>query len=252
MVPLDAGASRAAGSRASRSRRSAGSSSRRSRARSSGARRRARCAGRRRRSSHVGEFASSKSAMKTLRARVERVDHHLALDRPGDLDAPVVQVGRGGRDTPSPPTRAVSESAGRPRRAPLALRPRREQPLALAARARGGGARRTRAPPSRARRAGRAHDRHGIGAELRLLGRARERERRVASAGDRLRHAVEVAGADLALVPRGRVAVAPRARTRAPGARRTRSSRSPRSRARARTSPAFSEWKPASVMNWNR
>ena len=43
--------------------------------------------------------------------------------------------------------------------------------------------------------------------ELSLLGRALERERRALAAGDRLEHRVEVAGADLALVPRRRVAV---------------------------------------------
>jgi hypothetical protein len=34
------------------------------------------------------------------RARVERVDDHLAVDRPGDLHAPVLQVGRHGRHAP--------------------------------------------------------------------------------------------------------------------------------------------------------
>ena len=33
-------------------------------------------------------------------AGVERVDDHLAVDRPGDLDAPVLQVGGHGRDAP--------------------------------------------------------------------------------------------------------------------------------------------------------
>ena len=35
-----------------------------------------------------------------LRARVERVDHHLAIDRPGDFDAPIDQVARDRRDAP--------------------------------------------------------------------------------------------------------------------------------------------------------
>ena len=48
----------------------------------------------------VGEFASSKSAMKTARAGVERVDHHLPVDRTGDLDAPVLQLVRHRSDAP--------------------------------------------------------------------------------------------------------------------------------------------------------
>ena len=55
--------------------------------------------------------------------------------------------------------------------------------------------------------------------ELRFLGRAAQRQRRRLSAADDLRDPVEVAGTDLALVARGRVAVLPRARTRAPAAR---------------------------------
>ena len=35
-----------------------------------------------------------------LRARVERVDHHLPVDRAGDLDAAVLQLGRDRRDAP--------------------------------------------------------------------------------------------------------------------------------------------------------
>ncbi len=35
-----------------------------------------------------------------LRARVERVDHHLAVDRPGDLDPAVLEVGRRRPDAP--------------------------------------------------------------------------------------------------------------------------------------------------------
>src|SRR5690348_7886615 len=34
------------------------------------------------------------------RAAVQRVDDHLAIDRPGDLDAAVAKVGRDGRDSP--------------------------------------------------------------------------------------------------------------------------------------------------------
>ena len=49
---------------------------------------------------HVGAFASSKSAMKTFAPRVERVDDHLAIDRPGDLDAAVLQIVRNRRDGP--------------------------------------------------------------------------------------------------------------------------------------------------------
>ena len=45
----------------------------------------------------VGELESSKSAMNTLRPRVESVDHHLPVDRACDLDAPVGDlVGRRG------------------------------------------------------------------------------------------------------------------------------------------------------------
>jgi hypothetical protein len=42
----------------------------------------------------VGAIESSKSAMNTLRAGVQRVDDHLAVDRAGDLDAAILQVGR--------------------------------------------------------------------------------------------------------------------------------------------------------------
>ena len=35
-----------------------------------------------------------------VRARVERVDHHLALDRTGDLDEPPGEIPRDGRDLP--------------------------------------------------------------------------------------------------------------------------------------------------------
>ena len=54
----------------------------------------------------VGELASSKSAMKTLRARVERVDDHLAVDRAGDLDAAVAQVRGGTGATVQSPSRS--------------------------------------------------------------------------------------------------------------------------------------------------
>ena len=83
----------------------------------------------------------------------------------------------------------------------------------------------------RARRGRGAHDRRGarrprtpglgrleLSLELRLLGRALERERRGEPARDHLRHLVEVARADLALVTRRGVALLPRARTRAPAA----------------------------------
>ena len=36
----------------------------------------------------------------TARTRVERIDHHLALDRTGDLDAAVLEIARRGRDSP--------------------------------------------------------------------------------------------------------------------------------------------------------
>src|SRR5262249_19982398 len=44
------------------------------------------------------------------RAGVERVDHHLAVDRPGDLAAAVDEVGRRGRDAPV----AVADTARLP------------------------------------------------------------------------------------------------------------------------------------------
>ena len=40
--------------------------------------------------------------MKQSRAGVQRVDHHLAIDRPGDFHAPVLQVRRDRIDLPIP------------------------------------------------------------------------------------------------------------------------------------------------------
>ena len=48
----------------------------------------------------VGEQASSKSAMIDLRAGVQRIDHHLAVDGAGDLDAAIHEVGGQRRDLP--------------------------------------------------------------------------------------------------------------------------------------------------------
>ena len=48
----------------------------------------------------VGEFESSKSAMNIFGARVQRVDHHLPVDRAGDLDASVLDLRRHGLDAP--------------------------------------------------------------------------------------------------------------------------------------------------------
>ena len=45
------------------------------------------------------------------RARVERVDHHLAVGRPGDLDAAVLQVGRRLRDPPRSSSRTSRVSS---------------------------------------------------------------------------------------------------------------------------------------------
>ena len=63
--------------------------------------------------------------------RVERVDHHLALDRPGDLATAIEQIGRCGRDAPvALPNRAgrVEEAGPLAGREPLgALMARREQ-----------------------------------------------------------------------------------------------------------------------------
>ena len=42
--------------------------------------------------SQVGELESSKSAMKTSGAGVQRVDDHLAVDGAGDLHAPVLEI----------------------------------------------------------------------------------------------------------------------------------------------------------------
>ena len=64
------------------------------------------------------------------------------------------------------------------------------------------------------------------------------------SGDDRLCDEVEVAGADLALVARRRVAELLELELVLLELARTRSSRRQRNRARARTSPAFSEWKP--------
>ena len=50
--------------------------------------------------SHRGVLASSKSAMNTRCARVERIDDHLAVDRPRDLDAAVEKVGGNRRADP--------------------------------------------------------------------------------------------------------------------------------------------------------
>ncbi len=58
-------------------------------------------------------------------ARVERVDHHLPLDRTGDLTAPVAQVGRRRRDPPF----AVADRPGLGQKA--GARPGRELGLAL-------------------------------------------------------------------------------------------------------------------------
>ena len=72
------------------------------------------------------------------------------------------------------------------------------------------------------------------------------------AAGDRVEDLVEVAGADLALVARGGVAVGLERELGLLQLARTRSSRGRDSRARARTSSALSAWKPASVTNWKR
>ena len=95
-----------------------------------------------------------------LRARVERVDHHLAVGRAGDLDAAVLEVGRrlgdlpvGRRGRPRVSGEEVRELAGE-----QAVLPRGslgEQLLAAAAERRAAGWRRSRAPRRRgcARRA---------------------------------------------------------------------------------------------------
>ena len=70
--------------------------------------------------SQVGELESSKSAMKPRGARVERVDHHLAVGRPGDLHPPVLEVRRRRRDPPV----ALAHLAGLARGS-RACRPRR-------------------------------------------------------------------------------------------------------------------------------
>ena len=106
--------------------------------RSSGRRSRC-CAARRRRGSpgrstmlsQVGAQESSKSAMKTLAPRVERVDDHLAVDRAGDLDAPVLQVRRHRRHAPVArrvpwPSPAESRAARRHRARAGARAPRQQ------------------------------------------------------------------------------------------------------------------------------
>src|SRR5262245_33343334 len=49
-----------------------------------------------------------------LRARVERVDDHLAIDRPGDLDAAILEVRRNRSDAPvaAAHVRGVGEEVG--------------------------------------------------------------------------------------------------------------------------------------------
>ena len=72
--------------------------------------------------------------------------------------------------------------------------------------------------------------------ELRLLGRALERQRGAAAVRDHLHDLVEVAGAHLALVPRGGVAVLLGRELAPPAAPRTPPCRAPCTRAPARTS----------------
>ena len=67
---------------------------------------------------HVGRVGVLEVGHEHPGAGVEGVDHHLGVSRPGDLDPPVGQVGRGGRDPPLPvadtwPTR-VEIPAGPP------------------------------------------------------------------------------------------------------------------------------------------
>ena len=95
------GASRAAGRRASRSARPAGRPCPRA-TRTSACRRTASASAAWPPTTfaQVGDSASSRSAMNTRAPGVEGVDHHLRLGRAGDLDPPVVEVGRRRGDRP--------------------------------------------------------------------------------------------------------------------------------------------------------
>ena len=72
------------------------------------------CAGRRGCSPTSGEFESSKSAMNTFAPEFQRVDHHLAVDRTGDLDAPIGDVGGDRRDGPIAPRGSPASPPGSP------------------------------------------------------------------------------------------------------------------------------------------
>ena len=181
------------------------------------------------------------------RARVERVDHHLAVDRAGDLDAAVAAGRRGGGATRQSPSRTSRVSGRKSGRAPAsssrcALAPALEQLARGAGRARAGAARRTRALPGlRISASAGATTSAAVVTPSRAVSNcvlfrgALERQRRALASRDRLHHRVEVSRADLALVAGGGVALAPRARTRAPAARRRRACPRPRSPGPART-----------------
>ena len=81
-----------------------------------------------------------------LRARVERVDHHLPLDRPGDLDPPVLQIGRRRRD------RELLRRPHKPQLRPPPRLPRRQQTLSLRIQLTMQPLDERRAPPATARR----------------------------------------------------------------------------------------------------
>ena len=84
----------------------------------------------------VGDVGVLEVGHEHLRARVQRVDDHLAVDRAGDLDAAVQQVGGDRRDLQSPSriVRGLGQEVGQLAgvEALLALGPRREQLLARA------------------------------------------------------------------------------------------------------------------------
>ncbi len=85
-------------------------------------------------------------------AGVERVDHHLAVDRAGDLAAAVAEIGRSLGHPPlgvdeRPPSRA-GRPAARPRRARAAARAAVRAARGAADSARDAGARRGRGPPA--------------------------------------------------------------------------------------------------------
>ena len=160
-------------------------------------------------------------AHEDARAGVERVDHHLAVGRPGDLAAAVAEIGRGDRDLPAG-TGTVRGDEGRPCarvELALALVPAREQLAATRVELAVEAPRSARGPPARGsprrwRRERRASYRRGdrtahAASDSNCSSSVEPRSASVedCAAAHDLGDPVEVAGADLALVARRGVAV---------------------------------------------